>query len=87
MQFPGKPWACVPCNRRKGNRPAEDFLKRKPEVQARIKRQAKAPLKNAAAVNSTRWELFRRLKATGLPVKNVVYRQNGHHFGRPVGTT
>jgi len=61
--------ACEPCNRRKGNRPVEDFLKRKPEVLARIKRQAKAPLKDAAAVNSTRWELFRRLKATGLPVE------------------
>ncbi|MBV8266797.1 MAG: RRXRR domain-containing protein [Planctomycetaceae bacterium] len=61
--------ACAPCNRRKGNRPVEDFLKRKPEVLARILKQAKAPLKDATAVNATRWELFRRLKATGLPVE------------------
>ena len=31
--------------------------------------QAKAPLKDAAAVNATRWELFRRLQATGLPLE------------------
>jgi len=30
---------------------------------------AKAPLKDAAAVNSTRWDLFRTLKETGLPVE------------------
>ncbi len=61
--------ACEPCNRRKGNRSIEDFLKGKPEVLARIQRQAKAPLRDAAAVNATRWELLRRLKATGMPVE------------------
>ncbi len=30
--------------------------------------QAKRPLKDAAAVNSTRWALFKALKKTGLPV-------------------
>jgi hypothetical protein len=34
-----------------------------------IKRQARAPLKDAAAVNATRWELWRRLTATSLPVE------------------
>lgn len=33
-----------------------------------IKSQAKRPLKDAAAVNSTRWELLNQLKTTGLPV-------------------
>ena len=61
--------ACAPCNRRKGNRPVEDFLKKKPEVLERIRRQAKTPLKDATAVNATRWELYRRLQATGLPVE------------------
>jgi 5-methylcytosine-specific restriction endonuclease McrA len=61
--------ACAPCNRRKDNRPVEVFLKDKPEVLARILKQAKAPLKDAAAVNATRWDLFRRLRATGLPVE------------------
>jgi hypothetical protein len=31
--------------------------------------QAKAPLKDAAAVNTTRWALYERLKALGLPVE------------------
>ena len=61
--------ACAPCNRRKGNRPVEDFLESRPEVLERIKRQARAPLKDATAVDATRWELLRRLKATGLPVE------------------
>lgn len=36
---------------------------------ASIKRQLKTPLKDAAAVNSTRWELSRQLKYFGLPVE------------------
>jgi 5-methylcytosine-specific restriction endonuclease McrA len=60
--------ACAPCNRRKADRPVEEFLKRKPAVLARLLAQAQAPLKDATAVNATRWELFRRLEATGLPV-------------------
>ena len=60
--------ACTPCNQRKGNKPLEEFLKGKPERLARIKRQAKASLQDAAAVNASRWALFHRLKATGVPV-------------------
>jgi 5-methylcytosine-specific restriction endonuclease McrA len=60
--------ACAPCNRRKGNTPVEVFLRRQPEALERILKQAKAPLQDATAVNATRWELFRRLKAKGLPV-------------------
>lgn len=41
---------------------------KKPELLKRILSQAKLPLKDAAAVNSTRWALFSRLKQTGLPV-------------------
>ena len=61
--------ACERCNTKKGNRPVEDFLKTKPEILKRILEQAQRPLKDATAVNATRWELFRRLKATGLPVE------------------
>jgi 5-methylcytosine-specific restriction endonuclease McrA len=61
--------ACEPCNRKKGSRPIEDFLKGKPDLLAKILRQARAPLRDAAAINTTRWELFRRLQATGLPVE------------------
>ncbi|MCP4108580.1 MAG: HNH endonuclease [Desulfobacteraceae bacterium] len=61
--------ACIKCNQRKGNKNIEDFLKKKPELLKKIPAQAEAPLKDAAAVNSARWELFRRLKASGLPVE------------------
>ena len=61
--------ACERCNRRKGNEPVEDFLKKDPERLAKVLRDAKRPLKDATAVNATRWELFRRLQATGLPVE------------------
>jgi 5-methylcytosine-specific restriction endonuclease McrA len=61
--------ACEPCNRRKGNRPVEDFLAAQPERLRRIAAQAQAPLKDAAAINATRWELYRRLQATGRPVE------------------
>ncbi|NVZ11219.1 HNH endonuclease [Allochromatium humboldtianum] len=61
--------ACRPCNQRKGSRSIEDFLKRQPARLHQIQAQAKAPLKDAAAVNATRWALFDALKATGLPVE------------------
>jgi 5-methylcytosine-specific restriction endonuclease McrA len=61
--------ACEPCNIAKGTRDIKDFLKKKPEVLKKILAQAKAPLKDAAAVNATRWALFERLKATGLSIE------------------
>jgi hypothetical protein len=42
--------------------------RKKPDVLKRILAQAKRPLKDAAAVNSTRWALLNRLKEIGLPV-------------------
>lgn len=57
--------SCEPCNKKKGIQPVQVFLKKKPDVLKRILAQAKAPLKDAAAVNSTRWLLFNRLKETG----------------------
>jgi hypothetical protein len=60
--------ACVPCNQAKSNQAIEDFLSQKPNLLARIKQQAKAPLKDAAAVNTTRWQLFHALQAMGLLV-------------------
>jgi hypothetical protein len=61
--------SCVECNQEKGARSIEEFLAGRPAVLARIKAQAKRPLKDAAAVNSTRWALFQALKSTGLPVE------------------
>lgn len=61
--------ACEPCNIKKGTQDIKDFLAKKPEVLKRILAQAKAPMKDAAAVNSTRWALFERLKALNLPIE------------------
>ncbi|MBW4607284.1 MAG: HNH endonuclease [Hassallia sp. WJT32-NPBG1] len=61
--------ACHDCNQAKGNLDVKQFLAKKPAVLSRILSQAKQPLKDAAAVNSTRWALFDRLKKTGLPVE------------------
>ena len=61
--------ACEPCNVKKGTQLIEDFLNKQPDVLAHILTQAKAPLTDAAAVNTTRWVLFERLKATGLPLE------------------
>lgn len=61
--------ACHQCNQAKGNQLIEQFLQNKLDILTRILAQAKTPLKDAAAVNATRWELFRRLQQTGLPVE------------------
>lgn len=61
--------ACEKCNHKKGTLDIKVFLAKKPELLKKIQLQAKRPLKDAAAVNSTRWALFNALKLTGLPVK------------------
>jgi 5-methylcytosine-specific restriction endonuclease McrA len=61
--------SCEKCNLAKGTKEIKDFLKQKPEVLKRILVQAKAPLKDAAAVNATRFALYEKLKATGLPLE------------------
>lgn len=61
--------ACEPCNKKKGTLSIDVFLKDKPIVLKRILSQVKQPLKDAAAVNSTRWKLANRLKESGLPVE------------------
>ena len=60
--------ACEPCNRAKGTQDIQDFLSGRTALLARILKQAKAPLKDAAAINSTRWALLNALKELGLPV-------------------
>jgi len=61
--------ACVKCNQKKSNKSIELFLENKPELLSKIKSKAKAPLRDATAVNSTRWKLFRTLKEFDMPVK------------------
>ena len=57
--------ACEPCNTKKGTQDIKIFLAKKPDVLNKILAQAKRPLKDATAVNSTRWALFTGLKETG----------------------
>jgi hypothetical protein len=54
---------------RKGTQDIRAFLAHDPERMARILAQAKTPLRDAAAVNTTRWALYERLLALGLPVE------------------
>ena len=61
--------ACRACNQRKADRDVAEFLAKDPKRLARIEALRKAPLRDAAAVNSTRWALFQRLKSTNLPVE------------------
>lgn len=63
--------ACHRCNQAKGNKLIEEFLSHDPERLQRIKAQLKTPFKGAAAVNATRWALFRYLQATNLPVETA----------------
>ncbi|WP_449353579.1 RNA-guided endonuclease IscB [Streptomyces shaanxiensis] len=60
--------ACVPCNRAKSSLPVEIFLADRPERLAKILRQARTPLNDAAAMNATRWQLLQWLRKLGRPV-------------------
>ncbi|AXK39325.1 RNA-guided endonuclease IscB [Crenobacter cavernae] len=77
--------ACRQCNEKKGKRDVRDFLAHAPQRLARILVQATAPLRDAAAVNSTRRALYRVLAATGLPVEassggRTKYNRHLHHI-------
>jgi len=61
--------ACRPCNQKKGKHPLDVFLRKDPERAKRILARAKAPLRDAAAVNATRFALLNALKLSGLPVE------------------
>lgn len=60
--------ACQACNQKKGSQDVRVFLAKDPARLKRVLAQVKAPLKDAAAVNTTRWALFEMLKTAGLPV-------------------
>ncbi|MEO0988936.1 MAG: RNA-guided endonuclease IscB [Cyanobacteria bacterium J06639_14] len=60
--------ACESCNTAKGTQDVREFISGKPDLLGRILKQAKQPLKDATAVNATRWALFNALQETGLPV-------------------
>ncbi|NEO18813.1 MULTISPECIES: RNA-guided endonuclease IscB [unclassified Moorena] len=77
--------ACDKCNQRKGNKPVEDFLRKKPSLLQKIKTKAKQPLSDAAAVNTTRNKIVKVLKG----IKPVVTgtgaqtKYNRINFGLP----
>ena len=72
--------ACHTCNQAKGRRTPEEWADAlRPSRKAidhtriancgRVRAQAKAPLRDAAAVNATRWSLWHRLSKLGRPVE------------------
>lgn len=61
--------ACRGCNEAKDNRDVAEFLTHDPQRLQDILARVKAPLRDAAAVNSTREKLFRELLSTGKPVE------------------
>jgi 5-methylcytosine-specific restriction endonuclease McrA len=62
--------ACQPYNEKKGTQDLAQFLNQQPDLLKRLQAQVKAPLKDAAAVNTTRWALYKRLQALGWPVES-----------------
>lgn len=75
----------MPCNRDKGARDVRDFVASAKRL-AYILSKAKAPLRDAAAVNSPRFALFGALKTTGLPVSVGTggrTKWNRHRLGVP----
>jgi 5-methylcytosine-specific restriction endonuclease McrA len=61
--------SCEKCNAKKGTKDIKEFLKKDPLRLEKILKQAKRPLADAAAVNTTRFALLEVLKATGLAVE------------------
>jgi hypothetical protein len=61
--------ACRKHNQEKNNLSLEEYGRLHGKDFADVKAQAKATLKDAAAVNATRWALFHRLKGMGLVVE------------------
>jgi 5-methylcytosine-specific restriction endonuclease McrA len=62
--------SCIPCNQAKDAMPVGKFVT-DPKRLARLLVQAKAPLRDAAAVNTTRRALRRALADTGLPLESA----------------
>ena len=63
--------ACKCCNQKKGSELIANFLKKDPARLRKIQAHIKAPLKDAAVVNTTRLRLVEELKSTGLAVETA----------------
>jgi len=60
--------ACEPCNTAKGTQDIRSFLADQPERLRKILAQVRRPLRDAAAINATRYATGNALKLLGLPV-------------------
>jgi 5-methylcytosine-specific restriction endonuclease McrA len=58
--------ACHSCNQSKGKQAISEFLSNKPAILKRIQTQTQAPLKDAAAVNATRYAIGKVIKDLNL---------------------
>jgi 5-methylcytosine-specific restriction endonuclease McrA len=61
--------SCEKCNTKKGTKDIKEFLKKDSNKLQKILLEAKRPLADAAAVNTTRFALLNTLKETGLPIE------------------
>jgi 5-methylcytosine-specific restriction endonuclease McrA len=61
--------ACRKHNEEKNNLTLEEYGRVRGKNFTHVEAQAKAPLKDAAAVNATRWALLNRLKGVDLPIE------------------
>lgn len=78
--------ACAACNQKKGAQDIRTFLQKQPERLARILKHSKASLRDAAAVNATRFALADALRDTGLVVESASggrTKFNRQRFGIP----
>ena len=78
--------SCQPCNVKKNNSLLKEFLKNKPETLENILKNQKTPLRDAAAINATRWTLFEKLKAGGIPLASGTggrTKYNRHRYNLP----
>lgn len=73
--------ACEKCNQKKGNKLIDQFLKKKPDLLERIKKQAVKPLKDAAAINSTRKKIVEVLSQL-LPITTGTGGQTKYNRSR-----
>lgn len=77
--------SCCGCNTEKGTLPVETFLAGQPDRLKRILAGLKAPLKDAAAVNATRYAIGNALKTLNLPVSfwsggRTKYNRTAQHY-------
>ena len=70
--------SCERCNQKKGTKPVEEFLKKKPDLLEKIKSKAKKPLLDASAVNATRNKLVKVLSNL-LPTKTATGAQTKYN--------